>query len=181
MRRDGKDRRMKLRAVCLALALMAGAPAPSAGAPAKAAASAPEIAFTGFVVDQAAVLTPAEKDRLTMKLDAFQQRTGHQFAVVTVDSLHGEDIAPFTRRLAKRWGVGRRYINDGIVLLVAPNERKARIEVGRGLEKRLTDPLCASIMRWTIIPAIRQRGVPAGIDAGVAAIVAQFGPSGSRR
>jgi uncharacterized protein len=162
-------------ALPLAFMLAGGAATPTAQpVAAKVTASAPEIAFTGLVVDQAAVLTPAEKGRITTRLDRFQQRTGHQFAVVTVDSLHGEDIAAFTTRLGKRWGVGRREIDDGIILLVAPNERQARIAVGRGLEEQLTDPLCASIMRWTIIPAVRKHGVAAGVDAGVTAILDQF-------
>ncbi|WP_162140496.1 TPM domain-containing protein [Sphingomonas sp. PR090111-T3T-6A] len=160
----------------LALFLSTSVPPPSARA-----AAPTDIAFTGFVVDQASVLSPAERDRLTMRLDWFQQRTGHQFAVVTVDSLHGQNVALFTRRLANRWGVGRFAVNDGILLLIAPNEKKARIEVGRGLERRLTDPLCTAIMRWTIIPAIRRDGVAAGIDAGVGAIFAQFGQAPRRQ
>jgi uncharacterized protein len=83
---------MTLRAACLVLMIAVGTAAPSTAVPVE------EIAFTGFVVDQAAVLTPEEKRRLTMKLEAFQQRTGHQFAVVTVATLDGEDIAPFTTR-----------------------------------------------------------------------------------
>lgn len=164
--------------IWLTLTLSAGVPALSATAiPTRGTASAPELAFTGFVVDQAAVLAPEEKARLTARLDRFQQETGHQFAVVTIDNLHGQDIGRFTMALANRWGVGRRAVNDGIVLLVAPNEKQARIAVGRGLEHRLTDPLCASIMQSTIIPAIRKNGVVAGIDAGVGAIIAQFGPN----
>src|SRR5690349_7257370 len=123
-------------ALPLSLMLAGGAAPPTVqAAAANVTAFAPEIAFTGFVVDQAVVLTPAEKDRIATRLDRFQQRTGHQFAVVTVDSLHAEDIAAFTTRLGNRWDVGRREIDDGIILLVAPNEHKARIAVGHGLEQ----------------------------------------------
>jgi uncharacterized protein len=133
------------------------------------------LAFTGFVVDQAGVLSSNERRRLTTKLGRLQQATGHQFAVVTVTSLHGKEIGRFTDALANRWGVGRMGIDDGIVLLVAPRERTVRISVGRGLERTLTDQLCAKILEKQILPAFRKGAIAAGVEAGVDAIIAQFG------
>ncbi|MDO6414018.1 TPM domain-containing protein [Sphingomonas sp. BIUV-7] len=132
------------------------------------------LAFTGFVVDEAHLLSANERALLTNELDRFQQRTAHQLAVVTVSRLDGEDIAIFTRRLANRWGVGRRGANDGVLLLVAPHERKVRIEVGRGLERRLTNRYCQTVLATKVIPAFRQGRLGAGIRAGVAAIIGKL-------
>jgi uncharacterized protein len=130
--------------------------------------------FSGFVVDQAHLLTREEIGRLTSRLDRFQQRTSHQFAVVTVSDLGGQDVSSFTLTLANRWGVGRAGFNDGIVLLVAPRERQARIEIGGGLERILTDRVCAQIMADAIIPQFRRGRMASGIDAGVTAIIARI-------
>jgi uncharacterized protein len=144
---------------------------PALGAHSSLASS---LAFTGFVVDEARLLSASERAQLTNELDHFQQRSGHQFAVVTVSRLDGEEIGIFTRRLAKRWGVGRKRENDGVVLLVAPRERKVRIEVGLGLERRLTNPYCQSVLRTKVMPWFRQGRFGAGIQAGVAAIISRL-------
>jgi len=133
--------------------------------------SASSLKFTGYVVDQANLLDARQRRELTDILGRFQQNTKHQLAVVTVTSLSGEDVSVFTRALANRWGVGRRGANDGIVLLVAPNERKSRIAVGRGLEGRLTDPFCESIMSTQMVPAFKAGQFAKGINAGVRAII----------
>ncbi len=104
-----------------------------------------------------------------MQLEA---ATGHQMVVVTVSTLGGQDIASFTTELGNAWGIGSAERDDGIVLLVAPNERKVRIAVGYGLEKRLPDSLCQKIIDEDIIPHFRQRNLPGGIEAGVTALVA---------
>ena len=149
----------------------------ASGSPGDAAQPVPRIAhavplqFTGFVVDQADILPPAAEAKLTARLDRLQRRTGHQFAVVTVASLGGQDVGRFTTALANRWGVGRKGLNDGIVLLVAPNERKVRIAIGFGLERTMPDAICAAIIQRDILPAFRKGEMIAGIDAGVTAII----------
>lgn len=181
----GPTPRHRRYALALAAALLAAVLPSVSASPSRADAAGPATAkigdraktleFTGFVVDQAHLLTGRQIAELTGRLDRFQQATGHQFAVVTVPDLGGEDVSTFTIRLAKRWGVGRRGVNDGIVLLVAPKERRARIEIGRGLERILTDRRCARIMAEAIIPRFRNGKMAAGIDAGVTAIIAAFG------
>ena len=154
------------------------APAVSAGAEhhtQMSLAAVPEaLNFTGFVVDQAALLSRHERQILTGWLDRFQQMTGHQMAVVTVRTLRGEDIAAFSSRLANRWGVGRKGLDDGIVLVVAPKERKVRIAVGRGLEHALNWAVCTAIIEQSILPAFRQGRMFAGMEGGVVAIISRF-------
>lgn len=130
----------------------------------------PAIALAGRVTDKADLLTDAEEDRLTATLAALERDKGHQFVVVTTPSLNGQSIERFTIALARAWGIGRIGYNDGVVLLVAPHERKARIEVGRGLEAKLTDAICRGIMERDIIPRVQEGDMPAGIIAGVDAI-----------
>lgn len=127
--------------------------------------------FSGYVVDQAHLLSDAEERVLTERLGRFQRETGHQMAVATVTSLHGEDIARFSLRLAQRWGVGRRHFNDGILILVAPHERKARIEVGLGLERVLPNGACQDVMDHTMMPSFRKGAWGEGIAAGAEAII----------
>jgi uncharacterized protein len=127
-----------------------------------------QLSFTGLVVDQAEVLDAAVQQRLTARLTELQHTTGHQMAVVTVSSLDGQDIEPFTKSLANRWGVGRAGGDDGVVLLVAPNERKVRIAVGFGLEQTLTNEFCADVIQRQVLPQFRRGAMAAGIEAGVA-------------
>jgi uncharacterized protein len=130
--------------------------------------------FTNFVVDQADVIPPGAEARLDRELADLQRRTRHQLAIVTVTSLEGRDISDYTLRLARAWGVGRRHYDDGVVLLVAPNEHKVRIEVGYGLEATLTDPRCAEIIRDRILPRFKSQDMPGGIAAGADAIIARL-------
>jgi uncharacterized protein len=99
--------------------------------------------------------------------------TGRQFVVVTVPTLGGQDIAVFTRDLGRHWGIGRKGHNDGVILLVAPAERKVRIAVGYGLERILTDALCGEIIAEKILPRFRQGDLPGGIQSGADALVAR--------
>ena len=182
------DLKRKLRAIAAVLvvavagvaAIGPGAPPPSSsrGASRPAVADA-KLTFTGYVVDQAGVLGAAEQRKLTVLLDGFERETGHQFAVVTVDTLGGQDVAAFTTRLANRWGVGRKDINDGIVLLVAPHERKARIAVGYGLERELPDDFCQDVMDREMIPAFARGEIGAGVEAGVSAIIRRLAATSS--
>jgi uncharacterized protein len=119
---------------------------PSLDQQAAEAGSAVRLPLTGPVVDEANIIPDEEENILSGKLAALERATHHQMVVVTVKSLEGEEIKPFTTNLANSLGVGRRGYNDGVVLLVAPNERKMRIAVGLGLEVSLPDDLCQQII-----------------------------------
>lgn len=123
--------------------------------------------LTGRVVDAANLLQPAQKQALEQKLAGIEQDTGHQLVVATLPSLEGRDIADYGYRLGRAWGIGAKGVNDGAILIVAPNERHVRIEVGRGLEGVLTDGLSALIIVNEITPRFKQGDFAGGINAGV--------------
>ena len=131
-------------------------------------------ALTGRVVDNADLLSPAQESELTAKLAQLEAQSQRQLVVATVPDLQGYDIADYGYRLGREWGLGDAERNDGALLLVAPNERKVRIEVGYGLEGYLTDAFSALIIQNTIIPRFRDDDYPGGIIAGTDAIIAQL-------
>ena len=157
-------------AVALALATLASCDKPSTRR-AEAAHGERAIALNVRVTDAANILTPDQEADLSAKSENLERKTGHQLVVVTVTSLGGQDVATFTRNLANQWGIGRKDYNDGVVLLVAPNERKARIEVGMGLEKVLPNERCQQVMDTAIIPHFRQGDMAGGIEAGVDSLI----------
>lgn len=128
-------------------------------------------ALTGRVVDQADLLTPAEEQALTAESAAVERDTKAQYVIVTVPTLQGWRIEDYGYKLGRYWGVGRKNANDGVILLVAPKEHKVRIEVGYGLERRITDPYAANVIRGQILPAFRAGRFGEGIRAGSDAIV----------
>ncbi|WP_156679189.1 TPM domain-containing protein [Sphingomonas profundi] len=131
-------------------------------------------AFTGFVVDAANVLPPADEAALTAKLNALQNRTGRQLVVATVPSLQDYPIEDYGNRLIRSWGVGLKDVNNGAILIVAPNERKVRVEVGYGLTPVLTDVFSGIIIRQRILPAFKAGDLPGGIMAGTDALIEQL-------
>ena len=130
--------------------------------------------LTGRVVDAADLLPPEVEARLTAKLEALEAQSQRQLVVATVPDLNGYDIADYGYQLGRHWGLGDKERDDGALLLVAPNERKVRIEVGYGLEGYLTDALAALIIQNTILPAFRNGDFAGGIEAGTDAIIAQL-------
>jgi uncharacterized protein len=124
-------------------------------------------AFSAPVVDAANVLPAADKADITRKLLDLQERTGVQFAVATVPSLGGEEIEPYANELFRQWKLGQKGVNNGLLLVLAPNERKLRFEVGYGLEGSFTDLQSKLIQHNTMVPKLKA-GDPAGaLKAGV--------------
>lgn len=132
------------------------------------------ITLSGRVTDAAHLLSPSDSAALDRQLAEFERRTGHQMVVVTAPGLGGADIATFTRALGNAWGIGRKGINDGIIVLVAPVDRQARIAVGDGLRARLTDKDCAAILQQRMVPAFRDGHYGQGLQSAVAAITAKL-------
>ena len=148
-----------------------------AGAQAVAAQSSADVRFpalTGRVVDQARLITPEKEAALTARLEALERDTSDQLVVVTVESLQGLEIEDYGYRLGRTWGIGQAEENNGVLLIVAPAERKVRIEVGYGLEGVMTDALSALIIHDEILPAFRDGYFERGIEQGVAAIETQL-------
>lgn len=123
--------------------------------------------LTGRVVDNAGLLDAATEAEITKKLADFEAKSSDQVVVATIDSLNGEAIEPYANRLFRVWGLGQKQENNGILLLVAKNDRKVRIEVGYGLEGTMTDLASKLIIENTIIPAFRQGDFAGGISNGV--------------
>lgn len=138
-----------------------------------AAPAFPEL--TGRVVDRADLLAAATERALTERLAGHERAGGNQVVVVTLPDLGGTTIEEYGYQLGRHWGIGRRDEDDGVLLIVAPNERRVRIEVGYGLEGVLTDALAANIIHTVILPAFRRGQFEAGIVAGVDAILAALG------
>lgn len=130
--------------------------------------------LSGRVVDAADLLQPAQEAALDAKLAGLEQATSRQLVVATIPSLEGYDIADYGYRLGRHWQIGQSEANNGAILIVAPNDRRMRIEVGYGLEGVLTDALSSQIIRDVITPRFRENDYPGGIDAGVDAIIAQL-------
>jgi uncharacterized protein len=131
-------------------------------------------ALSGRVVDEADIIDAGTEAELTQKLEALEQQSQRQLVVVTLPDLQGYDIADYGYQLGREWGIGDAERNDGALLIVAPNERKVRIEVGYGLEGYLTDAYSALIIQNAILPRFREGDMPGGIVAGTDAIITQL-------
>jgi uncharacterized protein len=131
--------------------------------------------LTGRVVDAARILSPSTVDDLTRMLAEDEQATGRQVVVVTLPSLQGYSIEEFGYQLGRHWGIGQKDKNTGALLIVAPNERKVRIEVGYGLEGTLTDAQSSVIIQRDILPQFRRGDFNAGVLAGTRSILQVLG------
>jgi uncharacterized protein len=132
-------------------------------------------ALGGRVVDGAHLLSGAARERIATRLAAHEQATGNQVVVVTLDSLQGYPIEDFGYQLGRHWGIGQKGRDNGVLLIVAPAERKVRIEVGYGLEGDLTDALSSHIVHDVVLPRFRRGDFEGGIEAGADAIVQVLG------
>jgi uncharacterized protein len=126
--------------------------------------------LTGRVVDVTSTLDSAERAALEQKLAALEQRKGSQIAVLIVNSTQPEAIEQFSLRVAEAWKIGRGKTDDGIVVVVAKDDRRVRIEVGYGLEGAVPDALAKRIIAEQITPHFRDGDYAAGLSAGVDAL-----------
>jgi uncharacterized protein len=130
--------------------------------------------LTGRVVDQAHLLTPAQVADLSSKSETLEAQTGRQFVIATVNSLEGYPIEDYAYRLGRAWKIGSAKNNDGVLLLVAPNEHKVWIATGYGAGGFLTDAMAGLITREAILPKFKAGDMGGGIEAGADAIIKQM-------
>lgn len=130
-------------------------------------AEVPVPVLTGHVIDQTSTLTSDQIRTLDQYLRALEVRKGSQVAVLLIPTTQPETIEQYGIRVADKWKLGRRKVDDGVILIVAKNDRTVRIEVGYGLEGALTDALSKRIIEGAILPAFRQQNFYGGIYAGV--------------
>ena len=157
-------------ALGMALSLMVGAPAaaqtfpPSNGSP---------------VVDQANILSPEQELDLESKSEALYAKTGRALAIATVNSLQGYPVDDYAYRLGRAWGLGQKGKDNGVLLLVAPNERKVSIATGYGAGSYVTDAMSGLIIREAILPHFKQTppDYGGGIEAGADALITQMSAS----
>ena len=136
------------------------------------AQSFPEL--TGPVVDQANVLPDDQEARIAQKIVALKAQSQRQLQVVTVASLEGYEISDYANRLFRAWQLGDKARNDAVMLLVAPSDRKLRIEVGYGMEGTVTDGISFLVINQVIVPRFKDGDMPGGIEAGTDALITQM-------
>jgi uncharacterized protein len=125
----------------------------------------------GYVNDYAAMISPATRDRLEEELKGFEQTDSTQLVILTIPSLEGEPIETFSIRVGETWKIGQKGKDNGIILVVAKRDRKTKIEVGRGLEGRLTDLLAGRIVDLVINSRFKRGDFDGGFQAGVSALI----------
>ena len=120
--------------------------------------------LVAHVNDTASMLTEGERAQLEQRLADYEQKTGHQFALLTIDSLDGDALESFSIRVVESWKLGRKGKDDGLLLLVVKNDHKLRTEVGYGLEGAVTDVFASRVNRTVLVPAMRAGQAGSGID-----------------
>jgi uncharacterized protein len=128
-------------------------------------------AGTQLVNDYSNILTADQKQALENKLDAFDDSTSTQIAVVIVPNVGGDDIADYNVKLGRAWGVGGKQFNNGVVLLISTDDHKLNIATGYGAEGALTDVTCSEIINDVIVPKFKGNDYYRGIDDGTDAIM----------
>lgn len=129
-------------------------------------------ALTARVIDQTSTLSAAESSALESRLSAFEQETGAQVVVLMVMTTAPEDIASYSNRVANTWKIGRKNVGDGLLLLVAKEDRKIRIEVAKSLEGAVPDLAAKRVIDEAITPHFKQGRFAAGLDAAISQISA---------
>src|SRR5499426_1050815 len=120
--------------------------------------------------DYAGVLSAADRDRLEDKLRSRERESSKQIVVAIFRSLEGESLEDYSIRLAQAWRIGQKGLDNGVIFLVFVDDRKMRLEVGYGLEPKLTDALSSQILRQVVAPRFREGKMAEGIGAGLTAI-----------
>lgn len=149
-----------------------------AALPAAAQDVLPVPALSARVIDQTGTLEPAQREQLEARLAAFEQSKGTQIVVLLVPSTQPEDIAAYAQRVADSWKIGRRDIGDGLLIVVAKNDRRIRIEVAKTLEGAVPDLAARQIIDRQIAPAFKSGDFAGGLEAGVAALIARIDSEG---
>lgn len=162
---------MKLALAALLLAVAGCSGEQTAAAPAVAETAVGAIPLSGRVVDRADILTPSQESILTAKLEGLERATTDQLVVVTLPSLGQASIEETALALGRGWKVGQADTDNGVLLIVAPNERKVRVEVGYGLEGYLTDQRAAQTVRL-MLPKFRQGDLSGAVLTGADDVVA---------
>jgi uncharacterized protein len=140
-----------------------------------AIAAAQEIPFlSGRVVDDANILSPGARDRLTAMLKAHEEATTNQIVVLTVPTIAPSSIEEFAVKVFETWKLGQKDKDNGVLVVIVPQDRKLRIEVGYGLEGTLTDGAAGDIIRTWMTPAFKAGNYDKGVEDGVAAIAARL-------
>jgi uncharacterized protein len=147
------------------------------GIPDAPAAEVPYL--TGRVVDNAEILKAETRRRIADELQAHEKKTGNQVAVLTVPTLGGESVEEYAVRVFEQWKLGRKGQDNGVLVVVVPQDRRMRIEVGYGLEGTLTDVAASRIIRDVMTPRFRSGDYDGGIAQGVTAVVAHLEGRGS--
>lgn len=130
--------------------------------------------LTGRVVDTADMIDPATEATLTEDMAALERDKGIQFVIATIPSLYGQTIENYGYQLGRHWAIGRKKVDDGVILLVARDDRKLRIDVGYGLTPVLTSGLSGLIIQQAILPRFKQGDFSGGIKAGAGEIITQL-------
>ena len=128
-------------------------------------------ALTGRVVDAADVLSPRTEDALTLRLADWEAESSDQIVVLTVPDLQGRTIEGYGVAVGRAWGLGEAELDNGAVLILAPNDRQVRIEVGYGLEGTLTDAASSVIIQTRMVPALRAGDYDAAVTEGVIGMI----------
>jgi uncharacterized protein len=158
----------------LALLLTLALVALFAGVPLRAQDLLPVPALSGRVIDQTATLSPAQVEGLSAKLAAFEAEAGPQIVVLLVPTTQPEDIAAYAQRVGEAWKIGRRDVGDGLVIVVAKNDRKVNIQTAKALEGAVPDLAARQIIDGAIRPAFRADDYAGGLNAAVDQLIARI-------
>lgn len=161
-------------AVPLAILLVAGGCKAEAPPESAACDRVPQLAMQGRVTDAANILSDEEESRLSQRLAGYEARTKHQMVIATTPELNGARVDNFGTCLGNRWRIGRSDQDDGIVILVAPNERQMNITTGTAMEKILSDDKALAVVHQ-MTPYFAKADYAGGLSIGIDAIAAQTG------
>ena len=169
-----------MRAACAVLALLL-----AAALPARAQALLAVPALSARVIDQTGTLKAGERDALEAKLAAFEAKAGPQIVVLLVQTTAPEDIAAFAQRVGDAWKLGRKDVGDGLLLVVALDDRRVHIATAKALEGAVPDLAARQVIDQTLRPAFRANDYAGGLDQAIDALIARIGgdvpPPSNRR